>query len=103
MESVDNGDLEAELSLVEEEYFGERFEEKDIDSDLESCNDNLSSSVEYESETEVVQLEMHNLDAKEIETVREFKRTSCKCTKKMVFHVAIFFTRYSVKIENGYH
>jgi len=25
---VDNGDLEAELLLVEEEYFGERFEEK---------------------------------------------------------------------------
>lgn len=82
MESENTCALEAELSLLEEEYFGERNEEEDNENDSESSDGSDRCVDENESETANVALEMRDLDKEEVEAIKQFKEASCQCTKK---------------------
>ena len=71
--------LEAELSLIDDEYYGERTEESEVDIDEMSSE---RDSSDRESELVVMHMarESRDLDTKEI--VKKFKCTSCGCKKK---------------------
>jgi len=75
--------LEAKLSLIDDEYYGERTEESEVDIDKMSSERDSSES-ESESELVVMHLtgESSDLDTKEVEIVKKFKYTSCGCKKK---------------------
>lgn len=65
-------ELDVELSILREEYFGERAEECDCDSDeseSESC------------EEPITHLEMRDVDGKEEAAVERFSSATCGCTK----------------------
>ena len=68
-------DLDADFSLLEEEYYGERLEEQDSDN---SCSENESSG----DDGAVGMIEPRDLDVKEVETVQQFMKETCGCSKK---------------------
>ena len=82
-------DLELELSLVEEEYFGEREERTEEDSENE--DDGLSNETEWSPGASTV-FEMRDLDEEEVQMVRQFSTATCGCTKKHGEPCSGFFT-----------
>ena len=68
-------ELQAELSLIDEEYFGDRNEVEEEDIDIQSCDS------ESESEN-IVNVELRELDQEEEAIIKEFKSSSCGCKKK---------------------
>ena len=72
-------ELEAELSLLDEEYFGNRDEVEEIDIDAQSNNEGDSES---ESDEDIVPVELRELDLEEEKIIKEFKSLSCGCNKK---------------------
>ena len=82
-------ELEVELSLVEEEYFGER-EERTHD-DSESEDDGFSDETDSNPGTNTL-LEMRELDEKEVQIVRQFSKDTCVCTKKQGVPCSGYFT-----------
>ena len=72
-------ELEAELSLLDEEYFSNRDEVEEIDIDAQSNNEGNSES-EYDED--IVPVELRELDLEEEKIIKEFKSLSCGCNKK---------------------
>ena len=76
MEVENSPSLEAEFSLLEEEFFGERLEEKEADNSDTAGSD--SDSVEG---TEL-NIGMESCDVEELQAIQRFVDFTCGCSKK---------------------
>ena len=83
--------LEAELSLLEEEYFeGRESHAEDESSGMSSGND---GDPDQRSLPNTWTTEIRELDKEEEENVRQFSETTCGCSKKQGSPCSSYFTQ----------
>ena len=88
---VSENSLEAELSLLEEEYFeGRESHAEDESSGMSSDND---GDPDRRSPPNTWTTEIRELDKEEEENVRQFSETTCGCSKKQGSPCSSYFTQ----------
>ena len=73
--------LEAEFSVLDDEYFGERIEEREPGSSDESVSENESLSEEDDGGTASM-MKPRELDVEEVQAIQCFISDTCGCSKK---------------------
>lgn len=79
MESASNSTLEAEFSMLDDEFFGDRSQENDTDIDLSGSD---SDETEDECTNVEVQPQDRDVDIEEAEAVKTFVESTCGCSKR---------------------
>lgn len=73
--------LEAEFSLLEEDFFGNRSEESDTDMSDTSASDSEGEDDGANSHAQP-SVQPRDVDVEEVETVKKFIKNTCGCSKK---------------------
>ena len=74
MESSTCSELEAEFSLLEEEFFGDRLE-----TDMSNTSASGDESEEEDDDGAILQVQPCQVDVKELEAVKKFVENTCGC------------------------
>lgn len=94
-EAAASSELEAQFSLLSEDYFGERVEAPSSAEGSGSESD--SSGSESDGDEVNVELELRDVDEHEEEDLQNFQKTTCGCSKKKGSPCSGFFSIAELK------
>ena len=96
MEVEPRTELEADLAIVEQEYFSARHDDRDSESDNDGESDHDQGECTDDGDSSAANMdvvtELRELDKEETENVQQFNTTTCGCSKRNGSPCSDYFT-----------